>query len=171
MSAIARNQVFTAVHTYGNLLPADFLNRVSEDRDVPGGTPADYGVVGHRSVRDEAERHWDYLKSLWKELRTHLPAAPASDPPRDVLGQATKGWVEPLFAELGFGVLTTVKAPGIAADDGGKTFPISHQWRHVPIHVVAWQTDLDKRPAEGGIPRSHWCRSASTAPPSICGRW
>lgn len=152
MSAIARNQVFTAVHTYGNLLPADFLNRVSEDRDVPGGTPADYGVVGHRSVRDEAERHWDYLKSLWKELRTHLPAAPASDPPRDVLGQATKGWVEPLFAELGFGVLTTVKAPGIAADDGGKTFPISHQWRHVPIHVVAWQTDLDKRPAEGGIP-------------------
>ncbi|KUP95578.1 Eco57I restriction-modification methylase domain-containing protein [Thermobifida cellulosilytica] len=150
MSAIARNQVFTAVHTVGGLLPADMLARISEGRDVPGCAPADYGVVGSRSVRDEAERHWDYLKSLWKDLRTHLPVAPPAEPPSDPTGRAVREWVEPLFAELGFGRLAAVAAPGIPADDGTKTFPVSHHWRHVPVHVTAWHTDLDRRPAGAG---------------------
>ncbi|GAA3981892.1 N-6 DNA methylase [Thermobifida alba] len=150
MSAIARNQVFTAVHTVGGLLPADMLARISEGRDVPGCAPADYGVVGSRSVRDEAERHWDYLKSLWKDLRTHLPVAPPAEPPSDPTGRAVREWVEPLFAELGFGRLAAVAAPGITADDGTKTFPVSHHWRHVPVHVTAWHTDLDRRPAGAG---------------------
>ncbi|MEY9212704.1 hypothetical protein ABH917_002150 [Thermobifida halotolerans] len=150
MSAIARNQVFSAVHTVGGLLPADMLVRISEGRDVPGCAPADYGVVGSRSVRDEAERHWDYLKSLWKDLRAHLPVAPPTDPPSDPTGRAVKEWVEPLFAELGFGRLAAVAAPGITADDGTKTFPVSHHWRHVPVHVTAWNADLDRRPAGAG---------------------
>ncbi len=150
MSAVARNQVFSAVQTIGGLLPADMLVRISEGKDVSGSSPADYRVVGSRSVSDEAERHWDYLKSIWTELRQKLPMAPESDSPPDPTGLATTQWLAPLFAELGFGELTAIGASGITADDGGKTFPISHRWNYVPVHLTAWNNSLDKRPGGAG---------------------
>lgn len=156
MSATTRNQVFSAVHTVGGLLPADMLVRISESKegkDVPGSRPADYGVIGsRRSVRDDAERHWDYLKAIWRELRDRLPedketGAPAADP----TGLAVSQWLEPLFAELGFGRLTGVGPSGIPADgEAAKTFPISHRWQHALIHMTAWNADLDKRPGGAG---------------------
>ncbi len=150
MSATARNQVFSAVHTIGGLIPADMLLRISEGKDVSGSKPADYRVVGSRSVRDDAERHWDYLKSVWKELRDKLSVAPEAETPPDPVGLAITQWLEPLFAELGFGRLTTVGDSGISADDGGKAFAVSHRWNHVPIHLAAWNASLDKRPAGAG---------------------
>lgn len=152
MSATARNQVFSAVHTIGGLLPADMLVRISEGRDVSGSKPADYRVPGSRSVRDDAERRWDWLKSLWKDLRERLPAAPEAETPADPTGLAVTQWLEPLFAELGFGRLTALGQTGITSDDGTKTFPISHRWNHVPIHLAPWNASLDKRPAGGGAP-------------------
>lgn len=152
MSATARNQVFTAVHTIGGLLPADMLVRIADGKDVPGSKPADYRVIGARSVRDDAERHWDWLKSVWKELRGSLPVAPEAATPADPTGLAVAQWLEPLFNELGFGRLTALGATGITADDGHKTFPISHRWQHVPIHFAPWNATLDKRPAGGGVP-------------------
>ena len=128
------------------------LARVAEGKDVPGSLPADYRVVGRSSVRDEAERHWDYLRSLWSELRERLPVAPEAAAPVDATGVARSQWLLPLFRELGFGELTPLGAAGIVADDGGKTFPVSHRWTHAPVHLTAWQTHLDKRPAPGAVP-------------------
>ncbi|TWF75631.1 N-6 DNA methylase [Pseudonocardia hierapolitana] len=150
MSAIARNQVFSAVHTVGGLLPADMLVRISEGKDVSGCKPADYRIAGSRSVRDEAERHWAYLRSLWTELRETLPAAPEDDLPADPTRSASTHWLAPLFDTLGFGVLTAIGASGVTSDDGSKTFPISHRWNHVPVHLTAWNADLDKRPGGAG---------------------
>ncbi|WP_030598542.1 Eco57I restriction-modification methylase domain-containing protein [Streptomyces fulvoviolaceus] len=147
MSAVTRNQVFTAVHTVGGLLPADMLVRISEGKDVPGSKPADYGLPSSRSVRDEAERSWEYLKPLWRDLRKHLPedretGLPAADP----TGRAGSDWLAPLWRELGFGPLTHVGPAGITADsDAEKRFPVSHRWRHALIHQTAWNADLDKR--------------------------
>ncbi|MGW4102285.1 Eco57I restriction-modification methylase domain-containing protein [Streptomyces sp. NPDC004976] len=152
MSATTRNQVFTAVHTVGGLLPADMLVRISEGRDVPGSKPADYGLPSSRSVRDEAERSWEYLKPLWRDLRKHLPedtetGVPAGDP----TGRADTDWLAPLWRELGFGRLTPVGPAGIAADsDAEKKFPVSHRWGHALIHQTAWNAELDKRPAGAG---------------------
>lgn len=154
MSAVTRNQVFSSVHTVGGLLPADMLLRISEGKDVPGSKPGDYKVIGSRSVRDDAERHWDYLKSVWKELRDKLPVAPEAELPADPTGLAISQWLAPLFAELGFGDLTSVGATGLPSDDGGKTFVISHRWNHLPIHLVAWNADLDKRGASLIPPQS-----------------
>ena len=95
MSATARNQVFSAVHTVGGLLPADMLVRISEGKDVSGSKPADYRVIGARSVRDDAERHWSYLKSIWVELREKLPVAGEADVPADPTGLARGQWLEP----------------------------------------------------------------------------
>ncbi|MFD3309445.1 Eco57I restriction-modification methylase domain-containing protein [Streptomyces sp. NPDC058694] len=147
MSAVTRNQVFTAVHTVGGLLPADMLVRISEGKDVPGSKPADYGLPSSRSVRDEAERSWEYLKPLWRDLRKHLPedretGLPAADP----TGRAGSDWLAPLWRELGFGPLSHVGPSGITADsDAEKKFPVSHRWRHALIHQTAWNADLDKR--------------------------
>ncbi|MET8945348.1 DNA methyltransferase [Streptomyces sp. NPDC004542] len=152
MSATTRNQVFTAVHTVGGLLPADMLVRISEGKDVPGSKPADYGLPSSRSVRDEAERGWEYLKPLWRELRKRLPedretGVPASDP----TGLAENDWLTPLWRELGFGRLTHIGAAGITADsDAEKKFPVSHRWHHALIHQTAWNAELDKRPGGAG---------------------
>ncbi|MFG1696020.1 Eco57I restriction-modification methylase domain-containing protein [Nonomuraea sp. NPDC049309] len=151
MSAVTRNQVFSAVHTVGGLLPADMLLRIAEGKDVPGCRPADYKVIGSRTVRDDAERHWEYLKSVWKELREKLPVAPESETPADPTGLAISQWLVPLFAELGFGELTAVGPTGIPSDDGKRTFAVSHRWRHVPVHLAAWDTHLDKH-RKGQVP-------------------
>ncbi|MGW0797124.1 Eco57I restriction-modification methylase domain-containing protein [Streptomyces sp. NPDC002692] len=152
MSATTRNQVFTAVHTVGGLLPADMLLRISEGKDVPGSKPSDYGLPSSRSVRDEAERGWEYLKPLWRELRKRLPedwdtGAPAADP----TGFAGADWLAPLWRELGFGRLTQVGTEGITADsDVEKKFPVSHRWHHALVHQTAWNAELDKRPGGAG---------------------
>ncbi|MFJ9614948.1 Eco57I restriction-modification methylase domain-containing protein [Streptomyces noursei] len=152
MSATTRHQVFTAVHTVGALLPADMLIRISEGKDVPGAKPAAYGLPSSRSVRDEAERSWEYLKPLWRELRTRLPEDPetgrvAADP----TGLAGSDWLAPLWRELGFGRLTAVGAAGITADsDPDKGFQVSHRWRHILVHQTPWHADLDKRPGGAG---------------------
>ncbi|WP_149826798.1 Eco57I restriction-modification methylase domain-containing protein [Streptomyces tailanensis] len=152
MSAVTRNQVFTAVHTVGALLPADMLLRISEGKDVPGSKPAGYGLPSSRSVPDEAERSWEYLKPLWRDLRKHLPENPetgaaASDP----TGLAGSDWLAPLWRELGFGPLTAVGPAGVTADsDAEKGFQVSHRWRHTLIHQTAWNANLDKRPGGAG---------------------
>ncbi|MEV7724863.1 DNA methyltransferase [Streptomyces sp. NPDC087917] len=152
MSAANRHQVFTAVQTVGALLPADMLIRVSQaqvTKDLRGLAPADYRIPGNRSVRDEAERHWDYLKSLWSEVRDRLTAVPESSVRADSTGYARANWVEPLFEALGFGRLTPVGAAGIASADGTKTFPVTHRRDHTLIHLTPWNTTLDKRGGPG----------------------
>ncbi|MFF0108033.1 Eco57I restriction-modification methylase domain-containing protein [Streptomyces hirsutus] len=152
MSATTRHQVFTAVHTVGGLLPADMLLRISEGKDVPGSKSADYGLPSSRSVRDEAERSWEYLKPLWRELRKHLPedretGLPATDP----TGRAGADWLAPLWRELGFGRLTPIGTEGVRADsDTEKRFEVSHRWQHALIHQTPWNANLDKRPGGAG---------------------
>ncbi|MGW6480767.1 Eco57I restriction-modification methylase domain-containing protein [Streptomyces sp. NPDC055059] len=152
MSATTRHQVFTAVHTVGGLLPADMLLRISEGKDVPGSKPADYGLPSSLSVRDEAERSWEYLKPLWRDVRKHLPedretGLPATDP----TGRAGADWLAPLWRELGFGRLTAIGSEGVPADsETEKTFQVSHRWRQTLIHQTAWNGNLDKRPGGAG---------------------
>ncbi|MET7635715.1 DNA methyltransferase [Streptomyces sp. NPDC005078] len=152
MSATTRNQVFSAVHTVGALLPVDMLVRISEGKDVPGSKPADYGLPTSRSVRDEAERSWEYLKPLWRDLRGRLPENPQTGAPAtDPTGIAGNDWLAPLWRELGFGPLTPMGQSGIAADsDEEKKFLVSHRWRHVLMHQSNWNADLDRRPGGAG---------------------
>ena len=146
MSATASSQVLTSVRTVGGLLPADMLIRIAEGKDVSGSRPADYHVVGVRSVQDAAERHWDFLKGAWRALRDAI-----GDTGHDPSGLAVENWLLPLFEEHGFGRLERIPA-GIESTDRTATFPVTHRWRHVPIHLVGWDTDLDHRVPGGGLP-------------------
>ena len=145
MSAVTSTQVFTSIRTVGGLIPADMLTRIADGRDVSASRPADYHVVGVRSVKDAAERHWDYLKGAWRALRDSGVAD------TDLRGQAIENWLLPLFEEHGYGRLTSRPA-GITSDDETKAFPVTRHWEHLPIHLVPWDQDLDKRPVTGGLP-------------------
>lgn len=146
MSSVASSQVLTSVRTAGGLLPADMLLRILDGKDVPGSKPADYHVVGVRSVKDAAERRWDFLKGAWRSLRSSM-----GEGGHDPRGLAIEQWLLPLFDEHGFGWLHRL-AEGLPSDDGLASFPVSHAWRQVPIHLVAWDQDLDTRPVAGGLP-------------------
>ncbi|MEE1772875.1 N-6 DNA methylase [Streptomyces sp. JV185] len=155
MSAATRTALaFTAVTPVGGLLPSDMLLRISEARNLPGTKPADYGLPASVPVRNEAERAWEYLKPLWRDLRTALPSDPTTGAPAaDPTGRAGTDWLAQLFRKLDFGALTEVGAAGIGADsDPEKRFPVSHRHGPALIHQVPWNQDLDKRPAPGQVP-------------------
>ncbi|GAA1007996.1 Eco57I restriction-modification methylase domain-containing protein [Streptomyces thermogriseus] len=155
MSAATRTALaFTAVTTVGGLLPADMLLRIAEARNLPGTKPADYGLPASVPVRDEAERAWEYLKPLWRDLRTALPSDPTTGAPAaDPTGRAYTDWLAQLFRKLDFGALTEVGPDGIPADsDPDKRFPVSHRHGPALIHLIPWNQELDKRPAPGQVP-------------------
>ncbi|MFI9800086.1 Eco57I restriction-modification methylase domain-containing protein [Streptomyces sp. NPDC052302] len=156
MSAAATRTAlaFTAVTTVGGLLPADMLLRIAEARNLPGTKPADYGLPASVPVRDEAERAWEYLKPLWRDLRAALPSDPVTGAPSaDPTGRAGSDWLAQLFRKLDFGALTEVGAAGIPADsDPEKRFPVSHRHGPALVHLVPWNQELDKRPAAGQVP-------------------
>lgn len=156
MSAAATRTAlaFTAVTTVGGLLPADMLLRIAEARNLPGTRSADYGLPASVPVRDEAERAWEYLKPLWRDLRTALPSDPVTGAPSaDPTGRAGTDWLAQLFRKLDFGALTEVGAAGIPADsDAEKRFPVSHRHGPALIHLVPWNQELDKRPTAGQVP-------------------
>ncbi|MFC7914286.1 Eco57I restriction-modification methylase domain-containing protein [Streptomyces sp. NPDC057386] len=155
MSAATRTSLaFTAVTTVGGLLPADMLLRIAEARNLPGTKPADYGLPSSVPVRDEAERAWEYLKPLWRELRAALPSDPTTGAPAaDPTGRAGTEWLAQLFRKLDFGALTEVGPAGIPADsDPEKRFPVSHRHGPALIHVIPWNQELDKRLTAGQVP-------------------
>ncbi|MEY9858509.1 methylase of polypeptide subunit release factors [Catenulispora sp. GAS73] len=138
-----RNAVTTAVHTVGGLLPADMLRRIadSRDRDLKGTTAGDYHIALRGvTVQDEAARHWSYLKGVWQALRDQL-GRDAADP----TGIAIQQWLLPLFTELGYGRLTPLGATNLISNDTTRVFQISHRWEHVPIQLIGWGTDADRR--------------------------
>ncbi|MET7378340.1 DNA methyltransferase [Streptomyces sp. NPDC005526] len=155
MSAATRTALaFTAVTTVGGLLPADMLLRIAEARNLPGTRPADYGLPASVPVRDEAERAWEYLKPLWRDLRAALPSDPVTGAPAaDPTGRAGTDWLAQLFRKLDFGALTEVGAAGIPSDsDPEKRFPVSHRHGPALVHRIPWNQELDKRPAPGQVP-------------------
>ncbi|MFD7244145.1 Eco57I restriction-modification methylase domain-containing protein [Streptomyces massasporeus] len=145
---------FTAVTTVGGLLPADMLLRIAEARNLPGTKSADYGLPASVPVRDEAERAWEYLKPLWRDLRKALPSDPNTGAPTaDPTGRAGTDWLAQLFRKLDFGALTEVDAAGIPADsEPEKRFPVSHRHGPALVHLIPWNQELDKRPAAGQVP-------------------
>lgn len=147
----------SAVRVVGGLVPAGLLARISSGQDVEGLDPATYHLPGGETVRDDAGRSWTYLLGRWKAFREDLDALPETD-----RGTALtrKNWLLPLFRELGYGQLPAVGAGGLPSDDSEKHFAVSHHWEHVPVHLLGWHLDLDRR--HPGVPGA-----ADTAPQSL----
>ena len=137
-----RADAFTTIRSVGGLLPADTLARIAEGRDLPGLTPADYHLVEGETARTAANRAWTRLTAAWTSFRAAFAGTAQDDA---TTGLTRERWLQVLFSELGYGRLTATPAGGIVVD--GAAYPVSHQWGHVPVHLVGARVSLDRRSA------------------------
>jgi hypothetical protein len=139
---VSRHQPFLNIRTEGALLPSDLLSRLMEGANLPGLKPEDYHLGVGEKLNEAISRSWTRLLSLWSAFRKAQAALPLTD-----LGTTLtrERWLLQLFQELGYGRL--IVASPFEID--GKTYPISHIWQgqyyQVPIHLVSFRADLDKR--------------------------
>ena len=138
---MARQADFTTIRTEGALLPPDLLRRLRDnDKDLPGLGPDDYHLVGHTRVSEAISEAWNKLQGTWATFRDARSTIPDGNPGT---GTTRDRWLLPLFQVLDYGRLQ----PTNAREINGRTYPISHAWMHVPIHLVGCNVDLDTRTA------------------------
>ncbi len=131
-------ETFTSLKIVGTLLPADVIGKIyAGDPDVPGIGPQTYGLEPGESVRRQASMVWPYLLEKWQEFKGRLDSSPEAASAR----VTRERWLHILLRELGYGHLS---ADG-GIDLGGKSFPVSHRFGSVPVHLLGWRTDLDHK--------------------------
>jgi hypothetical protein len=142
---VRETDVMEHVRSEGGLLPSDLLERVrAMDRDLPGMTADAYGLASDRRLKEvlseEVAVAWTTAKEHWNRFSRELAQ----------LDEAARGtsltrerWLLPLLGLLGFeGVEART-----ADERAGATYPISHGWQDVPIHLLSVRVELDRRTA------------------------
>jgi SAM-dependent methyltransferase len=134
---MARREEFVAIHSEGGLLPAALLTRVAAlDGDLDAiGAEAYYLAPGEK-LNDAVTRSWNRILGLWESITQTL-----ADGGDLSAADTRKQLLLPLFQELGYGHLEASGGLSIA----GRSYPISHVWQRVPIHLLGTGTDLDRR--------------------------
>lgn len=136
---------FLAVRVEGGVLPSEVLTRAISARGesgLPGMGSADYHLATGETVREAANRVWAYLTGVWPKYREALAQLPEDDPATTLTRER---WSLLLLDQLGYGRVPTTSG-GITAD--GKSFPVSHQWGPVPIHLLGAGVSVDSRTAK-----------------------
>ncbi|WP_433955915.1 Eco57I restriction-modification methylase domain-containing protein [Janibacter indicus] len=136
---------FVAVRIEGGVLPSEVLTRVVSargDSNLPGMGSVDYHLAAGETVREAANRVWAYLIGAWAAYRDELAKLPEGDPATRLTRER---WSLLLLDQLGYGRVPTTSG-GMSAD--GKTFPVSHQWGPVPIHLLGAGVRVDSRTAK-----------------------
>ncbi|NBB81121.1 MAG: N-6 DNA methylase [Verrucomicrobia bacterium] len=133
-----KNNTFQTIRSEGGLLPADLLQRLSgRDKDIPGVTDSSYHLSGER-LNEAINRSWNRLSGAWTAFQEALEKLPEAEPATSITREK---WLLPLFEELKYGRLQTSKAQTIDS----KSYPVSHGWGHLPIHLIGARVGLDQR--------------------------
>jgi hypothetical protein len=129
--------LFLTVRTEGAILPSDLLERIAAgDPDLGGLTPEAYHLPDGEKITETTNRAWNRLLAAWSGFRSASDRLPATDAGTTITREK---WLLPLFQELGYGRLLTVKAVEI----DGKSYAISHGWNRTPIHLLGCRIDLN----------------------------
>lgn len=130
---------FIAITSEGGLLPADFLHELPDPKtSIEGVTPVAYHLAEGERLNEQINRSWNRLKGCWENFKKAIAQKPLGEP---TTSDTRERWLFPLFQELGFGRLAAAKS--IEVD--GRSYPVSHGWDQVPIHLVGSHADLDHR--------------------------
>jgi hypothetical protein len=160
---------FTTVQTSGLLLPVDLLARIVDgDPSLPGLTPDSYHLNAGERLNEAAARAWNTCVGNWKAFREASRKVLASDQGTTLTRDK---WLLPLFRELGYGWLQANKR---SLEIDGKPYPVSHQWQsHVPVHLVSFKFDVDRRApgATGAAQRSPYSLAQEFLNRSAQHRW
>jgi hypothetical protein len=136
---------FATVNAAGLLLPVDLLARIADgDPALPGLTPEAYHLNAGERLNEATARAWNTVLANWKAFREAARRLPASDQGTTLTRDR---WLLPLLRELGYGWLPANRK---SFEFDGKTYPVSHQWQdHVPIHLVSFRHEIDRRTPGG----------------------
>jgi hypothetical protein len=127
------------VRTEGGLLPPDLLERVRAlDGKLPGLDEVSYGLARNERFGEAITRSWNRLVGAWTAFSDELAKVPETDPTTTLTRER---FLLPLFEELGYGRLSPAKAVEL----DGKSYPISHFYETVPLHLVGANVPLDRR--------------------------
>lgn len=134
---------FLAISVVGGVVPPSLLGRIQsgEVNDPKSLDPASYHLMGTETVRDASSRSWGYLRTAWQSWR-ELDAKKRPDGQGAGTGDARQKWLLILLREFGYG---QVPATGGGLQAADATYPISHRWESVPIHLLGPGVELDKR--------------------------
>ena len=139
---IRKREIFTSVRTEGAILPSDLLQRIAHgDRGLGGLAPDDYHLAGGEKINEAISRSWNRLQGAWKVFQATAGRLSEGDPGTT---PTRERWLLPLFQELGYGRLLAARATEI----DGRSYPVSHGWGHVPMHLVGCGVQMD-RPTAG----------------------
>ncbi|GAA4936980.1 N-6 DNA methylase [Streptomonospora halophila] len=144
-ASTANTRGYSAIRVVGSLLTADLIGRIGAgDPDLKGLRSEEYGLVPGRRLGEAASRRWDDLLGAYRAFQKRLAEAGPGD---SAVSLTRNRWLLPLFDHLGFGRLPHQRT-NLTAE--GRAYPVSHVWGSVPIHLVAWERDLDKHRGGNG---------------------
>ncbi|WP_298207635.1 N-6 DNA methylase [Ferrimicrobium sp.] len=128
------------VRSIGGLLPAEFLLRLRDPKtDLGGIRPSDYHLGTNERISEIISRSWNRLANAWIGFSKALEEL--SDQEVSAGALTREKWLSLIFSELGYGRLPSAKSIEIE----GRLYPVSHEWGHIPIHLVGARVPLDKR--------------------------
>ncbi len=137
--ASKQRDTFATVKSEGGLLPADLLVRlVEEDKGLKGLAPTDYHLGKNERLNEAVTRSWTRLRGVWSSFDAERQALTPEDNGTTITRER---WLLILLQELGYGRLSPTRSVEIH----GKSYPISHSWEKLPIHLVGCNIDLDRR--------------------------
>lgn len=135
---------FLAVRSEGGLLPSDYLQDVvSLSKDIGFLSPNDYHLSEREKINEEISRTYVRLQGFWAAFKDSLSKRDSDDYATSLTREK---WLLPLFDCLGFGRLLQAEAVVVSE----RQYKVSHMWSHVPIHLVGFGVDVDKKGTAGG---------------------
>ncbi|MEO9330061.1 Eco57I restriction-modification methylase domain-containing protein [Gordonia aurantiaca] len=135
-------QPYVGIRIQGGLLPANMPAQLGSGLDPQGDhlSPQDYHLATGETVRDAANRVWSYLLGVWGGYREALAKLPDG---ASTTSLTRERFLLILLDQLGYGRVPPTGKGGLKVD--GRSFPISHVWGSVPIHLLGSSTPLDTR--------------------------
>ena len=132
---------FHAIHLQGNILSAELLDQLQNDRHGAGQSPRDFWLDPHQKVRDEIQRAWADAKDQYHIFSRRREKIKEGDTGRS---ETRRYWMLDFFDFLGYKLET-------AFDEklNGKTYKISHRAANLdelPIHIAGINESLDRKP-------------------------
>lgn len=124
--------LFHTVSNDGVLFPHDFLRQLTQRATQLEGLSETSYHLDDEKLNEAISRSWTRLLQKWHLAYDPYRADKFCKDPKDA-------WLFPLFSELGYGRLPSIKS----LEKEGKKYPISHLWEHVPIHLVNSLEKLD----------------------------
>lgn len=136
-----------AVRPEGGIVPPSLFQHLAAPPTDGDATwraslaPAAYHLPPQTTLRDAASRSWTFLVGAWQSWRAAQENEPGG------MGATTASlvrerWLLVLLQELGYGRLSP-HVGGLTV--GEQTYPVSHLWQDVPIHLVGPGVELDRR--------------------------